>query len=704
MIRKTYVMPHFKYHLPCFALSFALTGFAPFGSLEHRLAAQVPEVIVPNPVGQVDLQASPSDTNSQPKSETEPAAESATADANAPAKPNSPSATPSPEPAAKSDGKSENETKKVLQASAADPISRDLQNIALQARNQLDKDKLPKIEDARHELLTALENLDRFLATNPNQVDAWNKFLRLDSVREQAGAEKPDTTLLIDLETSMRQNYLGLEYPQYTKLRESLLHFHRALRFSTSPEQTIKAIDVRLEKLVETLNEPFELETERSEVVGVIANYLDLTNQAPGSLAAFRAKYSQPNAQAFVRESFVSRMLVRPVAQPSDVNECLLGTHVVGLAFLNGNVSADLMPSNNGVSLCLNLNANMSTNSTGYNRGVVIRSTGASPIQASKQIFVSPAGISSTAASVATDLQTQINAIEHRSRIVRRIATRKAAETQPQANAIAEGRLQNRVRTQFDQQVEEQLGQARIQFSNFQQQSQTRPEFTRIGWPMPTYTYNSTTNAIHGLLTQRTKSQLSALKPCDLPRNSDAQVILEAHQSAMMNAIDVFLGGRTLRNNDLDDLVKQFGGKVTPELEKEANSDPWSITFAAFHPIQIDLNDGLVKLTLRIGQMTRGDQVLKQDASVTAVYRPTVNNGYLRMDREGDVKIEFFGKISNIAAVSMRAFLKGKFEDTFKPLLVNAPVTLPAPKQANVPPVQISNLQLDNGWLQVNLQ
>jgi hypothetical protein len=412
----------------------------------------------------------------------------------------------------------------------------------------------------------------------------------------------------------------------------------------------------------------------------------------------------KPNVQAYVRDSFVSQMLARPVAQPNAVNECLLGTRVIGSACLNGNVSADLMPSNNGVSLCLNLNAHISTNNTGFNRGVVIRSTGASPIQASKQIFVTPVGISSTPASVATNLETQINSIEHRSKIVLRIAKRKAAETQPKANAIAEGRLQNRVQTNFDQQVEEQLNQARVQFANFQKRIQSPPELARIGMPMPTYTYNSSSNAIHGVLTQRTTSQLAALKPSDLPKAADAQVIIEAHQSAIMNSIDVFLGGRTLRNNDLDDLVRQFGGEISPELEKEANADPWSITFAAFHPIQIDLNDGLVKMNLRIGQMTRGDQVLKQDASVTAVYRPSVHNGYFRMDREGDVKIEFFGKISNIAAVSMRAFLKGKFEDTFKPLLVNAPITLPPPKQANVPQVQISDLQLDNGWVQVNLR
>ncbi len=159
-----------------------------------------------------------------------------------------------------------------------------------------------------------------------------------------------------------------------------------------------------------------------------------------------------------------------------------------------------------------------------------------------------------------------------------------------------------------------------------------------------------------------------------------------------------------MRNHDLDDLVRQFGGKVGAELEKEANANPWSITFAAFHPIQVELDDGLIKLTLRISQMTRGDQVLKQDAAVSATYRPTIYNGFLRLDREGEVKIEFFGKISNIGAVSMRAFLKGKFEETFKPLLVNAPVTLPPPKQPNVPPVQISSLQLDNGWVQVGLK
>ncbi len=533
MIRQRQLKSYFLYHLSALALAFAISNTLPY----TLLAQDRREDVVPNPVGQVDDQTSPSDTKKEPTEPTpdsDPASESKDTP---PAKSEGGAAKPLAKPQANEAKDAKN---KVVTASATDPVSRQLQTIALQARTQLSKAKLPNVELAKRELVTALDNLERFLATNPSQVETWKKFLRLDAMREEAAAEKPNTALLIDLETSMRQNYRGLELPQYTKVRDSLMHFHRALRFGAAPEQTIKAIDTRLEKLVETLNEPVASETERSESVGVIANYLELTGQAPESLAAFRMQYSQPNVQAFVRESFVTRMLVRPVAQPTAVNECLLGTHVVGTAFLNGNVSADLMPSNSGISLCLNLNANMSTNSNGYNRGVVIRSTGSSPIQAAKQIFVTPSGISSTPASVATNLQTQINSIEHRSRIVRRIATRKAAETQPKANVIAEGRLQDRVRNQFNQQVEDQLGQARVQFASFQSKSQSRPELKRIGMPMPTYTYNSTSTIIQGLLTHRTQAQLAALKPCDLPKALDAQVLVEAHQSAMMNTIDVF--------------------------------------------------------------------------------------------------------------------------------------------------------------------
>jgi len=646
------------------------------------IQAQDREVIIPNSIGPTDSQPSPSDT-SQPSN---PSAIANSAAANA---------------SAKTDDK-KTDDKQPVAASAKEPFARDIQNIALQAQKQLNVNTLPKLDVARQQLISALDNLERYLQTNPSSREAWRSFLRLDAMRSEAEKEKPSVTSLTDLEMAMRQNYLGLEYQPYTKVRDCLADFKLALRWGANPKQSLELLDTRLARLVETLNEPIA-DADLNEAVSVVALYLEQSNQAPVSLAAFCSKYSQPNIQAQVSESFITRLLARPVAQPSAVNECLLGTTVVGVASLNGAVTAYLMPSQNGISLCLNLNANLTTNSTGYNRGVVLRSTGASPIHAAKQINVTPQGIYSSPASVATNLQTQINSIEHRSRIVRRIAKRKVAESQPQAKVIAEGRLQSRVSTQFDQQVEGQLSQSRSQLASFQQRAQSRPELARIGIPKPTYSFNSSASAVHALATERATSQLSAPRASPLPQSSDAQVFIDAHESVVMNAIDIFLSGRTIRNSELDELVTQFGAKVTPELQAEADSEPWSITFASIHPILIEMNDGLVKITLRISKMTRGEQTLNQDTVVSATYRPSIANGYLRLDREGEMGINFIGR-GGLGSVSLKPFIKGKFEKTFKPVLVNAPVNLPTPNNPAFPRLQVSNLIVDNGWAQISLR
>ena len=663
------------------AFTFAVQSFT-------NIQAQNREVVIPNPVGPTDSQPSPSDSL-RPSS---------------PSQPNSSSANPanaSKPDQKKTDGKKPDE-KQPATASATDPFARDIQNIASQARKQLNANTLPKLPVARQQLLTAIDNLERYLQTNPSSRESWRSFLRLDAMRTEVEKEKPSVALLTDLEMAMRQNYLGLEFQPYTAVRDGLASFRHTLRWGANPEQSIELLDTRLERLVETLNEPIS-EADLNEAVSVVTLYLEQSNQSLGSLAAFRSKYSQPNIQAQVRESFITRILARPVAQPNAVNECLLGTRVVGSAYLNGSVTADLLPSTNGISLSLILNANMTTNSTGYNRGVVLRSTGGSPIHAAKQINFSPTGISSTPTSVATNLSTQINAIEHRSRIVRRIAKRKAAETQPQANMIAEGRLQYRVSSQFDQQVEGQLSQSRVQLASFQQRAQSRPELARIGIPKPTYSYNSSSNAVHAIATQRASAQLAAPRSSPLPQASDAQIFIDAHESVVMNAIDVFLSGRTIRNHELDNLASQFGAKVTPELQAEADGEPWSITFASIHPILIEMNDGLVKITLRISKMTRGDQPLNQDTVVTATYRPSISNGYLRLDREGEMEINFIGR-GGIGSVSLKPFIKGKFEKTFKPVLVNAPINLPIPNNPAIPRLQVSNLIIDNGWAQVSLK
>ncbi len=588
---------------------------------------------------------------------------------------------------------------KPLVATSSDPTSRQLQSIIIQAMSGLDSSKIPNLEVAKQRLSASVTRLENYINPASANGQAWSKFLKLETLKKELQAERPNVETLVGLELNMRQNYLGLEYGPYLEVRQAIGETVKALRYGFAPDKTVELLEVKLKQLVETLDEPVVgAGTDRSYAVGLMANYLHEMNQAPTALAQIHQQFAVPNVQILARESLVNRLVMRPVAEPNAVNECLLGTRIIGQACLIGQVSADLLPMVGGVSLRLNLNANVSTSSNGYNRGVVFGTTANSPVYASKTIFVTPNGISSSAASVATNLQTSINSIDHRFRIVRRIAKRKADEQKPLADSIAQGRLQSRIGGQYEQQVEEQLAEARTQLSSLQ--SRTPPELARVGVPLPTYSVSSDDTVIHGHIRQAASNQLVALKPCSIPKPANSDVVVEAHQSALVNALDLALGDRTIRSADLDDYARQITGSVPPEIQEEADGEAWSITLATYRPVEIELDDSQVKIKLRITQMTRGTQSLDDGAFVTAVYAPSFSGGVLTLTRQGEVEVTFARASRGLRVVTLRSFLKGKFDKFFKEQIVTERLELPG-RFPNLPQFVLNVMKIDDGWLQL---
>ncbi len=586
--------------------------------------------------------------------------------------------------------------------SSEDPTSRKLQEIVIDAIQTLDASRLPQRAEATAQLTTAITRLEDYIDLNSPNGQAWSKFLQLEKLKQEVAAETPEVATLVDLERNMRQNYLGLEFSQYQDVRRGIDELVRALRYGKAPQRTVEQLQVKLEQLVTNLNNfDAQATTDRSLEVGLIANYLHETNQAPSALEQLRQQYSIPNIRVLADERLISRLLSRSVTEPSPVNECILGTHVVGTACLTGMVHADLLPMSGGVALQLQMNAHLTTQSNGYNRGVVLGTTSSSPVLASKQIFITPSGISSTPASVATNLQTSINSIDHRLRLVRRIASRKAAEQKPQADAIAEGRMQTRIRNQYDQQVDQQLAASSGRLASLQ--NQTRPELARLGIPKPQLHYYSTSSDIRGEARQAAAFQLSAGQASKLAKPASSDLIVEAHQSALVNALDIVLGDRTIRNADLDDYAIQATGKVTEEMKQEATGEPWSITMAAYRPVAIEFDDGQIIVKLRIVRMTRGDQQLNDNSIVKAVYRPQYANGVVSLLRQGPVEISFTQSERGVRAIALRSFLKGKFDAFFKEQLDIEQLELAA-SAPGMPRLEVDTIQLDDGWLQVGLR
>ncbi len=430
----------------------------------------------------------------------------------------------------------------------------DLRSAIERGRKALIASRLPDPKAAKTRLVTQMQFFERYLGgAESTNAKAWFKFLMWKELLAEVAKNEPNLRTLTDVELRYQQNIPGLEYAPFQDMRRAIAEYIDAERFGGNPEGTIKALDEQLVRLIKTVDPQSEAtELERSREIGQIADYLISSNQAPELVAAFRSAYSQPNVRVMVGESFVNRAIGRPVNQPNPVDECVLGTRVLGNSIINGNVFADLVPQNNGVGLQLTLSGQFASNNIGYNRGVKVYTTGSSPVYASKRITITPEGTQTQPAVASTNLQTNINEIEHRLRIVRRIATRKAAEQQPEANAIGQYRLQTRLARQFNDQIEQQLAQGGGNLDGLNRLNQERVELKRLGVPKPTWSLNSSNSHIHATFKEAAAAQLAA--PIGLPVNlSNSNITAEVHQSLPMNLAESVLGGRTLHSWEMDD-------------------------------------------------------------------------------------------------------------------------------------------------------
>lgn len=584
--------------------------------------------------------------------------------------------------------------------------------ILKEGAKELNAATLPSVSDAQSKLATAMQRLENFLIPNQSPNGAkWMKFLHWDQLK--AIVANPDATAsdYAAIEARFRQNYVGLETRPFTDVRDALVAMAHALRFGKNSEQTMTLLSRRLEELDQHLQEHSvaDEELERSRDTGLLLNYLWDSRQAPKLRSIIRKEYSEPNMQIVVKESLANKAIGRPVLQTNPVSEVILGTNMTGCATIDGQLECCFVPNSQNAQLQLIMSGKVSSDNVGYNRGVRIDSRGYSNVHVSRSLTLVPSAsddvrLSAGPVCIDSDFCSVIDSISHRSNLVRNIANKKVAKSKSQADTIAEGRLQKRVTDQFRQQTDQQLSQ---------NNGNGLVVMDRLALERPTTNGFTTDEELHLYLDHGRPYQLLAPVACPLPV-PDGDIVVRVHQSVVMNYGDSILGGRIIRSEELPDLAKQILGKVPEEMLNQEDERPWSITLAPFHPIEMDLRNGLIEITVRLTRMERGDQVLDQSLTVTAVYAPNAVDGRTELVRQGDVRIDLVGRQGRgTRGVTLQAFLKGKFDKLFREKLLDKPADeaeTPAmmadikKRFPNLPNLQLSDLKMEQGWLQAVLR
>ncbi len=568
-----------------------------------------------------------------------------------------------------------------------------------QAEVSLAPDKIPSSAPYRQQLETALRNLDSFLATSPTQGPRWREFLKLDAAEQSLVEKDPNLGLLTEVEKRFRQNYPGLEMPQFTQVRDALARFVRSQRFAAKPDNTVTILRNRLQKLMEQAEGPkgFGDVSGLHSIAQTIA-YLHDSNQAPSLVSEVRNAYANPNARLVLGNDVVEQRFSRLINEFNPINEMILGTRVRGQGYLTGRVAPKLIDGPSQATLSLQLMGDFQGTSRGYNRSVVLNTSSQAGISAAESIALTESGLVSLGDTFAdANLRTRINSIEHRLAIVRKIAAKEAAKRKPQADRVSLVRLENRVRRQFHEQLQTQLSEA-----NAKLQDAAKTELARLGVEKPRRTSWSTRDCMSMIWNVQTGTQLAAPGPCVFPINSQG-ITLQVHQSLVGNLLDPVLAGRVIRSEDMDGYIAQFG-EAAKRIPRKEDDGAWSITLQGFQPVEVLLDDSLVRFRVRISRLDREDKSLDA-ATVDAAYRVEVADGRVQLHREGDVNITFSdSQQKGVYAVALRTFLKGKFDQLFRPQLLEEPLNWSEKLPDQVKDLRLAELSIDDGWMQIRFQ
>ena len=579
--------------------------------------------------------------------------------------------------------------------------SRDWVSDVAKAQLNLDSNRLPDVAMARKRLDQTMIELENFLATSPQHQANWLKFLTWNDLRTELNKDMPDQDRLGQIEKTFRQNYLGLEMRQFTNVRDALATYVNALKFSTDRSRTLEIFSNRLTKLSEQLHSPNAAQNfEITREIGQTISYLTQGNQAHDLVNAVRGKYARSNARVLLSSEFVNKRFSRPINEANPVNELILGTQLYGQSWLQGWVTPQLIDSKTHAALRLNLNGSFSSQNIGYNRSVKLHTQGFGNVAACETIAMTDGGLvplNDTAADA--NLSSQIDDIEAKLRIVRKIASKQAVKKKPQADAIAEERLENRIRTQFHERLEQQTNEA-----NHRIQNPDATVLSRLGLQRPKRTSWSSPHYLALLWKLQEKTQLAAPVSCPLVVDPTG-ITVQLHESVVTNLLDPVLAGRILRSSELDTMAVQFGDLLGKGLAKQKDEEPWAVTMANYHPVEIQLDDSLVTFRIRTNKLDRGDQVLDQPASIEASYNVVLIDGTIQLERQGEVKIEFSGKQQRgVRAVTLRSFLKKKFEDVFKHQLLDQPIRITDRLPSDLQGLNLSSIQVDDGWIQAHIR
>jgi hypothetical protein len=574
-----------------------------------------------------------------------------------------------------------------------------------------------QLASARSQARQRMDELERFVGRRTANGQRWQRYLRWDALRSAMSSEGPPALEPLDATLErLNRDENGLELPQFRRLADALERYRNLLAVSQweNPEdlygQQLDALKSDIEQYRGDATAANEARL--AERLGIIADL----GQAPELVAAVRREFARPNAFIDIATPLIAAG-TEPVNRIEHVTDYILGTRIHGDAFTTGTVEVASIPSEDKAVLQFRSRGHVDSQNVGHNGPAVIRSTSHTNYTATKRVELSDKAFASHPASASATTDNDIHSIAKRggglgSRIVSSQGWRRARQTEWQAEAIAADHAEDRIERQFNQDVNEEVREARDQY-----ETEYRDPLVRRG-EMPEYIrFSSDPDSIALEATQAGRGQLAAVsEPPPAPEGHD--MTMRLHESAVNNYSAVVLGGATARETrpgedaqfdvKIPGWMKDAWDERKTESEDSAASDDefkeWSMTFRD-RPISARFADGQVKITVHLARLKSGDQTF-EDWDIAGTYTPELAGGGVLLHREGDLVMlpaDFDGTLSSRQTAERRNLEEELNERSAQgrgfPAMIEFEPIKPEGALADAGPLELNEFSSEDGWL-----
>ena len=558
------------------------------------------------------------------------------------------------------------------------------------------------LDAAASNLRSALLPLDALLGRSKSGAD-WRTYLDWPALEAQASSgQAADPKVLRDLEKKLGSPEMGLDMPQFVRVRKAVTKYAEVADVARG--NGAQQFSDRLDKLSSALlTASASGQAESLAPVAPILDRLVDSGQAPGVVAAVRGANSRPNIHLEVAEALLAPAVNRPIDQVQPVDDVVLGTRIRGTGHTTGNVRLDFVPSGEKAVFDIVLGATNISHTRGTQGPVTVNSRGVTSIDARRRIFLDEHNVSSSPVEASADTNSTVTGLginaRFGKRLIRRIASKKIAESKAQAEAVAEGKARDRIRAQFGEQTEPAIGQMRDQF-----RQKVRGPLQAQGLYPESFHMHTTDSHLRIVARKSLASQLAAFSSPP-PAAAGNLITAQIHESAVNNVLEEKLGGKIVTQDDVARIAKEQNLKMPDSLgsDPDAEQKTWAITFAKYRPVTVAADQGRVKVTVRGDKFVSGERSFP-GMDIAAVYAVGQGPKGPVLVREGNVQISPPGFKSGdrkltMAETSLRRILQKRFDKVFKDAIEIEPLPLQG-ELASVGPLPMNQLESrKDGWL-----